>query len=410
MLVGIREINQRPDDPGDFLGMGAEDFCLDCGSKRAAKLPAGLCPRCLLRLAMGVDLSSGTRAGVDFDRPAEILPEAIRSSSEGTGDSQASGVSMTLDRSIAPFPTILLRDPPGDARLVLPRSSGTPDLSGLAGRYQIVGEVARGGMGAVLQGRDVDLGPDLAIKVILDEHRELPEMVRRFVEEAQIGGQLQHPGIVPVYELGRSPDGRLFIAMKLVRGRTLAALLEDRKGPADDRTRFLSIFEQVCQTMAYAHSRGVVHRDLKPSNVMVGSFGEVQVMDWGLAKVLGQGGVADELWERMGRDEAIAVRTVRMGSEALESLAGSVIGTPAYMSPEQARGAIDAVDERGDVFALGSILCEILSGRPAYAGRPGMDLCLMAERADLREAWDRVDASGADAELIALAKSCLAPP
>ena len=278
---------------------------------------------------------------------------------------------MTLDRSIGPVPRILLRDAPADAQLVRPRSPEMPDPGGHPGRYQLVGEVARGGMGAVLKGRDVDLGRDLAIKVILEEHREIPEMVRRFVEEAQIGGQLQHPGIVPVHELGRFPDGRLYIAMKLVRGRTLAALLEDRKGPADDRPRFLAIFEQVCQTMAYAHSRGVVHRDLKPSNVMVGAFGEVQVMDWGLAKVLDQGGVADERRAQRGRDDASAIRTLRTGSEAGESLAGSVLGTPAYMAPEQARGEIDTVDERADVFGLGSILCEILSGQPAYAGRTG---------------------------------------
>src|SRR5262249_5655397 len=160
------------------------------------------------------------------------------------------------------------------------RSGEMPDLTGDTGRYLLIGEIARGGMGAILKGRDIDLGRDLAVKVILEEHRDHPEMVCRFVEEAQIGGQLQHPGIIPVHELGQFPDGRLYIAMKLVKGRTLAALLEERKDPADDRTRFLSIFEQVCQTMAYAHSRGVVHRDLKPSNVMVGSFGEVQVMDW----------------------------------------------------------------------------------------------------------------------------------
>ena len=125
-------------------------------------------------------------------------------------------------------------------------------------------------MGAILPGGDVDLGRDLAIKVILDEHRDDPEMVGRFVVEAQIGGQLQHPGIVPVHELGRFPDGRLYIAMKLVRGRTLAELLEAREDPAEDSPAVPLIFEQVCQTMAYVHARGVVHRDLKPSNVMVG--------------------------------------------------------------------------------------------------------------------------------------------
>ena len=161
--------------------------------------------------------------------------------------------------------------------------------------------------------------------------------------------------------------------------------------------------------MAYAHSRGVVHRDLKPSNVMVGSFGEVQVMDWGLAKVLDQGGVADELKARRVRDDATAVRTIRVRSLADESHAGSVLGTPAYMAPEQARGELDTVDERADVFGLGSILCEILSGQPPYVGKTAADVHRMAQRADLEATFDRLDACGADAELIDLAKYCLAP-
>src|SRR6516162_7914304 len=149
-------------------------------------------------------------------------------------------------------------------------------------------------MGAILKGRDTDLGRDLAVKVLLEAHRDRPEMVHRFVEEAQIGGQLQHPGIVPVYELGAFADRRPYFAMKLVKGQTLARLLAERKKPSDDLPRFLGIFEQVAQTVAYAHARGVIHRDLKPSNIMVGSFGEVQVMDWGLAKVMPRGGAADD--------------------------------------------------------------------------------------------------------------------
>ena len=161
-------------------------------------------------------------------------------------------------------------------------------------RVQLLGEIARGGMGVVLKGRDPDLGRDLAVKVLLEAHKEKPDLVRRFVEEAQIGGQLQHPGVVPVYELGTFGDRRPYFTMKLVKGQTLAELLAERKSPADDLPRFLAIFEQICQTMAYAHARDVIHRDLKPSNVMVGSFGEVQVMDWGLAKVLPRGGVVDD--------------------------------------------------------------------------------------------------------------------
>jgi serine/threonine-protein kinase len=322
---------------------------------------------------------------------------------------QESGILDNLDATIGAIPRVLLRDSPAEGlRPVRPGSSEMPAPPGNRGRYQLLGEIARGGMGAVLQGRDVDLGRDLAVKVILEEHLHHPEIVRRFVEEAQIGGQLQHPGIVPVHELGQFPDGRLYIAMKLVKGRTLAVLLESRKDLTDDRSRFLAIFEQVCQTIAYAHARGVVHRDLKPSNVMVGNFGEIQVMDWGLAKVLDQGGIADEEKVRKSQLDRSAIRTVRAGSGA-ESHAGSVLGTPAYMAPEQARGALDMVDERADVFGLGSILCEILTGSPAYTGTSSPELYRKAERADLGDALARLDACGADAELVALARSCLAP-
>src|SRR5262249_3199746 len=137
--------------------------------------------------------------------------------------------------------------------------------------------------------------------------------------------------------------------------------------------QFLKIFEQVCQTLAYAHARGVIHRDLKPANVMVGAFGEVQVMDWGLAKVLAEGGIADEQRSQQ-RQEVSVIRTQRtQGSGTAEigshTQAGSVLGTPAYMAPEQARGDVDLVDERADVFGLGAILCEILTGKPPFTGK-----------------------------------------
>jgi serine/threonine-protein kinase len=265
-------------------------------------------------------------------------------------------------------------------------------------------------MGAVLKGHDVDLGRDLAVKVLLERHGDDPELIRRFVEEAQIGGQLQHPGIVPVYELGAFADRRPYIAMKLVKGRTLAALLSERPSLSDGLPRFVGIFEQICQTVAYAHARGVIHRDLKPLNVMVGSFGEVQVMDWGLAKVLPKGGVADD--ERAGQEGAreTVIATARSGGKADADLsrAGSVLGTPSYMAPEQARGEIDRIDERADVFALGSILCEVLTGQPAFTGRTSGEIQRKAARADTAEALGRLDACGADAEMAALARACLA--
>ena len=277
---------------------------------------------------------------------------------------------------------------------------------------ELLEEIARGGMGAILRGYDAAIGRDVAVKVLLEDHRGRPEAARRFLEEARIAGRLQHPGVVPVYALGRTPDGRPYFAMKLIKGRTLTALLAERPDPAADRTRFLAIFEQVCQTLAYAHSRDVIHRDLKPSNVMVGAYGEVQVMDWGLAKVLTPGSADNQASRERQRPEGISViQTPRVedpdsGEAGTETRAGSVLGTPAYMAPEQARGEVEDVDRRADVFGLGAILCEVLTGKPPFPG-PGAAALKKARRGDLEEAFVRLDGCGADAELIGLTKRCL---
>ena len=269
----------------------------------------------------------------------------------------------------------------------------------------------------ILRGRDTDLGRDLAVKVLLDQHIEKPEVIQRFVEEAQIGGQLQHPGIAPVYELGRFEDQRPFFTMKLVKGKTLAALLDARSSVDADRAKLIGIFEQICQTMAYAHSRGVIHRDLKPANIMVGAFGEVQVMDWGLAKVLRAGGVADETRAANKHGNVSVIETIRSGgSQTLDgdagvggqTRAGSVMGTPAYMPPEQAMGETDTLDERADVFGLGAILCEILTGSPPYVGDNGNSILRKATRADLDDCRRRLRDSDAGQDLIDLALACLA--
>jgi serine/threonine-protein kinase len=310
-------------------------------------------------------------------------------------------------------PSVLLRDVPGEplTPVVRPGSDSIPDPPLPTGRLQLHGEIGRGGMGAVLKGRDADLGRDVAVKVLLETHRGRTELVHRFVEEAQIAGQLQHPGVTPVYELGAFPDQRPYFSMKLVKGQTLAALLAARKEPAEDLVRFVGVFAQVCQTLAYAHARGVIHRDLKPSNVMVGAFGEVQVMDWGLAKVLPRGGVADE--RRPGAQEVSVIRTLRStgsgtpGEAGAQTHAGSVLGTPSYMAPEQARGDVELVDERADVFGLGAILCEILTGQPPFVGKSA-EAQRKAQAARLDDAFARLDGCGADAELVALAKHCLA--
>src|SRR5262245_62369325 len=172
---------------------------------------------------------------------------------------------------------VLLKEAEGESDHVVKPSSDAMPPPGQAGdRYQLFGEIARGGMGAVLRGRDVDLGRDLAVKVLLPKYADRPEVVGRFLEEAQIGGQLQHPGVVPVYDIGRFGD-RPFFTMKLVKGHTLAQLLGEREQPTEDRPRLLGIALQVCQAMAYAHAKGVIHRDLKHDNVMVVSFGRVHV-------------------------------------------------------------------------------------------------------------------------------------
>ena len=370
--------------------------CPWCGATLPPDAPGGLCPLCLLR------------SGLASEGP-------VRSCNEELVGSESNGESVPLSVTQGPvrIPRLVLHDAEPCEVSPLPVPHASSESCGPASgcdRYQIVGEIARGGMGAILKGRDPDLGRDLAIKVLLERHRDHPELVRRFVEEAQISGQLQHPGIVPVYELGQFGDLLPYFAMKLVEGRTLAVLLAQRGDPTHDLARLLDIFEQVCQTMAYAHARGVIHRDLKPSNIMVGAFGEVQVMDWGLAKVLARVGPAD-LESARPEQETAVIATLRVGSAVRGSQAGSVLGTPAYMAPEQARGELAQVDERADVFGLGAILCEVLTGRPPYLGATadGDHVGEKAARADLGDALACLEASGAESELIALARRCLAP-
>jgi serine/threonine-protein kinase len=279
-------------------------------------------------------------------------------------------------------------------------TSATP-APGKIGRYLVVGEIDRGGMGAILKGHDPQLGRDLAIKVLLDHHQHRPDLVRRFLEEARIGGQLQHPGIVPVHEVGVFADQRPYFTMKLVEGRTLGDLLARQRHPTQDQARYLKIFEQVCHALAYAHSRGVIHCDLKPSNVMVGAFGEVQVMDWGLARVLGDLPGVDPY-----RQAPVSSPSGESGEK--ETDLAPVLGTPAYLAPEQARGAGTRLDERCDVFGLGAILCEILTGKPPHEGGAGSEVFVRAAQADLAGARTRLDASGADPDLVQLARACLA--
>src|SRR5579871_261074 len=175
-----------------------------------------------------------------------------------------------------------------------PEYGATPDSPSRlnVGRYQRLDEIARGGMGVIWRATDTTLGREVAVKVLHDKFAPDSGTARRFADEARITSQLQHPAIPPVHDYGKLHDDRPFLAMKLIKGCTLEDLLHQRPDPSFERGRFVAVFEQVCQAVAYAHAHNVIHRDLKPSNVMVGSFGEVQVMDWGLAKLLTGGRAA----------------------------------------------------------------------------------------------------------------------
>ncbi len=300
--------------------------------------------------------------------------------------------------------------------------------------YELHEELGRGGMGVVFRARDLDLAREVAVKILLPHYSPDSATARRFVDEARITGRLQHPGIPAIYRVGTLADGRPFLAMKLIDGHTLDEKLKEQTGTVAEnghfltpfeqaahgmldrldailrRGRFLAVFEQVAQAVGYAHKEGVIHRDLKPSNVMVGAFGEVQVMDWGLAKY------ADRKPATTARADGDSVGTVEYtpdpafgGLRGDVTLAGSVLGTPAYMPPEQAIGAIDQIGKPSDVFGLGAILCVILTGEPPYVGETIEATRQLAARAKQDDAFVRLDSCGAEPELIALAKRCLAP-
>ena len=233
-------------------------------------------------------------------------------------------------------------------------------------KYDVGPMIAQGGMGAILDAREATIRRSVAMKVMLTEGE--PDDMRRFIEEAQITGQLEHPNIVPVHELGLDAEGKLFYTMKLVKGITLLKILQllgqgvaltVKKYPL---TELLTVFQKVCDALAFAHSKGVLHRDLKPENVMIARYGEVLVMDWGIAKLVQPVGAAKDAGGRREVDvKSTFIRLPRGNGNAGVTMSGSIMGTPGFMSPEQARGEVDALDARSDIFALGAILYTILT-------------------------------------------------
>jgi serine/threonine protein kinase len=241
-------------------------------------------------------------------------------------------------------------------------TANPPNLEGT--RYSLLQRVARGGMGVVYAAQDAKLNRRIALKV-LDAPERSGELARRLLREAQVLASLEHPGIVPVHDVGTLQDGRVFYTMKLVDGRRLDQHLEAVPSVSDR----LRLFLRICDAVAFAHARGVLHRDLKPANVMVGPFGEVLVLDWGLAKLLQESAApngGDDLQSTLLQSPATPASEEEETEHSAVTRQGTVMGTPGYMSPEQASGESTRLDERSDIYSLGAVLRFLLN-----QGSPG---------------------------------------
>jgi PAS domain S-box-containing protein len=276
----------------------------------------------------------------------------------------------------------------------------------IGSRYTLTSLHARGGLGRVWRARDCQLDREVAVKELLPERTGNRKIAARFIREARLTGQLEHPGIVPVYELtSRADTNEPFYTMRFVRGRTLTDAIEAfhakrAAGQSEplDFVALLTAFAAVCNTIAYAHSRGVLHRDLKGDNVMLGDFGEVIVLDWGLAKLVDQPD-EDADGPRAPLDETL---------DGGVTVQGEIIGTPAYMAPEQAEGRLDLIDRRTDIYGLGAMLYEILTGQPPFDGANIVEVLQKARRGNPtppRELWPEVPHALEEACLKALARN-----
>ena len=284
-------------------------------------------------------------------------------------------------------------------------AAGDPKATGWSeGRYLIGRELGHGGMGIVYEGWDSHLQRSVAIK-IMDRHQHArPGGLQRFFREARIASRLEHPGIVTIHEFDVAADDEAFIVMQLLPGRTLKQMLADTADRSAGLPALLAVFHDICQAVASAHGAGVIHRDLKPSNIMVGPFGVVTVMDWGVAKVLADGDDGVE-------DAVVTEPVVHDSAETTQSqstVAGTIFGTPSYLAPEQARGEVGRIDRRSDVFGLGSILCEMLTGTATFTATDADARWRKAAAGETGDALERLDACGGPLPVVMLVKRCLA--
>ncbi len=339
-----------------------------------------------------------TREKELFDAAAELHPAADLAAfldRECAGDAALRsaidsllGAHREVARDFLDIPAALdLAASPGEAR---PYVAGVVEpLHQPHDHYSVGGEIARGGMGNILEAEDRTLGRSVAMKVMkLDAAADIGARAR-FIREATVLARLEHPNIVPIHELGRDAEGRLFYTMKLVHGRTLQAILKGLREhdpafagqyPLD---RLLTIFRKICDALAMAHAKGVVHRDLKPENVMAGEFGEVLVMDWGLAKIMDDSQQAAEEAGRVSVPDAFQDPR-EAGDAAGLTMDGTVMGTPHYMSPEQAAGRVTEIDFRSDVFSLGAILYAILTLHPPVEAGSSHEVIERIKRGEIR--------------------------
>ncbi|HEV8321123.1 MAG TPA: bifunctional serine/threonine-protein kinase/formylglycine-generating enzyme family protein [Myxococcota bacterium] len=400
-------MSQDPQDPRraalDALSRGwldpaalweaARRFERSGGDISAAELLAGLLPPD--RVAALCDPTTRTLVDEPEADPGDA-PAADDPGEPPSGGVPVTSLGPSSSRAIAAGPAVTpperdaLREDPYTAlpvrRLVdvaglaglTPEEGGgeeaAPLLGGAIGgpRYVVGEELGRGGEGKVMLAIDRDIGRRVAVKLLRQGARADRTLVRRFVEEARITGQLEHPSVIPIYDLGVLPDGQPFYTMRVVRRRSLRDVLTNpdlrKEWPL---SRLCTMLAQVCRAMSYAHARGVVHRDLKPENVLLGGYGEVYVADWGIAKLMGE--------TEIDPTPSVADLTMRAGTQL-----GSILGTPGYMPPEQALGEWEQLDHRADLFALGVVLYEVLTLRRPFEGTSALDVITKTVRGEVR--------------------------